>query len=504
MIQERILIVEDDGIIATSVQRMLTEMGYATIDPVSTGEAAIDSVRINNPSLVLMDIKLAGEIDGITSAERIKEYSDVPIIYLTAFNGESTLAKAKITAPYGYLIKPVTDRELRASIEMASSRYALYRKLVESEKALRESEERYSALLDLGDRIGEAIIMLYDNDSRQGMHSFVSPRWKAITGYTDEELMNLSLFDIIHPRDRATAQEDHNRRMFCEVLPDLREFTIIRKDGAEIPVESTFAFSVFRGRQVDIGYLRDITERKKLGEQLITHDRLSAVGDMAFSIGHELNNPLSIVLGWTDLLVETPGLPAEASEGLQVIRKQIHRSAEIVRRLIVFAHGRDEGKTLVDINKLLTTVVELRSYEQMAKNITVTLNLAGDLPPVLAETYRLQQVCLNLLVNSEYFMAEANKGGSLVVTTSREYDRVKITITDDGPGIASDNLDGLFGSFFSNVPTGKGSGLSMGICRQLLKEVGGNIVVTNRAGRGSTITIELPASLPWQCTDSTD
>ncbi len=499
---EKVLVVEDDGIIAASMQSMLVAMGYCPIGAVSSGEAAVEAVRANSPSIVLMDIKLAGDIDGIDAAAKISTFSDVPVIYLTAFNNDSTLAKAKITAPYGYLIKPVSDRELRASIEMASSRYELHRKLIESEKALRESEERHTALLDLGDRIGEAIIMLYDDNGRQGLHFFASPRWQAITGYTESELQNLSIFDIIHPRDRTAVFDEHSRRMFCEVLPDLREFTIIRRDGAEISVESTFAFSVYRGRQVDIGYLRDITYRKKLEERLIITDRLATVGDMAFSIGHELNGPLSTVIGWTDLLLESTNLPQDAPDALKVISKETHRAADIIRRLMLFAHSRNQSKTMVDINQLVSNLVDLRSYEQKLKNITINIELAGNLPKVWSENYRLQQVFLDILINSEYFMSEANKGGTLQISTTASEKGVKIVFADDGPGLASENLDGLIGSFFSPVPGEKGYGLSMGLCKQMLKEIGGEITVNNRAGNGTAITIELPGGSPENAASS--
>ena len=159
---------------------------------------------------------------------------------------------------------------------------------------------------------------------------------------------------------------------------------------------------------------------------------------------------------------------------------------------MLFAHSRNQSKTMVDINQLVSNLIDLRAYEQKLKNITINTELAEHLPRVWSENYRLQQVFLDIMINSEYFMSEANKGGTLQISTSVSEKGVKVVFADDGPGLASENLDGLIGSFFSQVPGEKGYGLSMGLCRQMLKEIGGEIMVNNRAGNGTAITIELP------------
>ncbi|MBA7469440.1 hypothetical protein ES707_04709 [subsurface metagenome] len=138
-----------------------------------------------------------------------------------------------------------------------------------AEEALHESEERYRALVNLGAQTGEAVVMLQDDERGVGMHVFASEAWSHVTGYSTEELLNMSMADLIHPRDREAAVERHNRRIRGEELPGFYESNIIRKDGTEVPVEVTYAFSNYKGQRVNVGFIRDITERKQAEEKRI-------------------------------------------------------------------------------------------------------------------------------------------------------------------------------------------------------------------------------------------
>ena len=143
-----ILIVEDDAILAMNLQRMVSCMGYTVTEPLASGEKAIAFLAENRVDLVLMDIELAGTMNGITAAEIINGSSDIPIVFLTGFSHDPLLEHAKIAAPYGYLIKPVPERELAATLDMALHRHMLDRKLKESQKALEKSEAQYRHLFE--------------------------------------------------------------------------------------------------------------------------------------------------------------------------------------------------------------------------------------------------------------------------------------------------------------------------------------------------------------------
>jgi len=137
MLNETILIVEDDGILVAQLQDRLTGLGYTVLEPVDSGEAAIAAVKAQPPDIVLMDIMLAGAMDGITAAGRIQSAADIPIVYLTGYSQDLLLQQAKVTAPYGYLVKPVSERELAATLEMGLYRHTLDRRLRESEEEIR-------------------------------------------------------------------------------------------------------------------------------------------------------------------------------------------------------------------------------------------------------------------------------------------------------------------------------------------------------------------------------
>ncbi len=360
-----------------------------------------------------------------------------------------------------------------------------------AEEDLRESEERYRALVDLGERIGEAVVMLQDDERGIGMHVYVSDEWSKITGYLKEELLNMSMADLIHPKDREEATKRHERRLSGEVIPKLYELTIIRKDGSEVPVEATYAYSNYRGKKVNVGYIRDISERKKMEEQLIVTDRLASIGELASGVAHELNNPLTGIIGFSELLLNKD-VPDEVREDLKVIHREAQRTSQVVRNLLTFARKHDTTKKPVDINKVIQSVLDIRAYEQNVHNIEVVTNFDPSLPEITADIFRLQQVFVNIIINAEYFMVQAHGKGTLTITTERKGDIIRTSFVDDGPGIKEEHMIHLFDPFFTTKEVGKGTGLGLSICHGIVTEHGGNIYAESQLNQGATFIMELP------------
>lgn len=201
MAGETILVVEDDGILATHLQDMLTRCGYIVPEPVATGEAALAVTEALLPELVLMDIYLAGPMNGVAAAQQIYTRFDIPVIYLTAFSTEALLHQAKITTPYGYLVKPVSERELLATLEMTLYRHRLDRRL-------KNSEERLALALwgaDLG-------IWDWSICTNRVLYN---PHWAEILGYRPEDISldNDSWEERIHPEDRPAVLEAMNAHL---------------------------------------------------------------------------------------------------------------------------------------------------------------------------------------------------------------------------------------------------------------------------------------------------
>jgi len=360
-----------------------------------------------------------------------------------------------------------------------------------AEEALRESEERYRALVDLGGRIGEAVVMLQDDVRGVGMHVYVSDEWCKITGYSRQELLEMSMAELIHPGDRKEAVKRYRKRMRGEVLPGLYQLTILRKDGSEVPVEVTYAYSSYRGKPVNVGYIRDISERKKMEEQLIVSDRLASIGELASGVAHELNNPLTGILGFSELLLKKK-VTEDVREDLETINREAQRAAQVVRNLLTFARKHDTIKKPVNISKAIQSVLDLRAYEQKVHNIKVVTHFDPDLPELTADVFRLQQVFLNIIINAEYFMVQAHNGGTLNITTERIGDVIRVSFADDGPGIKEEHLKHLFDPFFTTKELGKGTGLGLSICHGIVTEHGGQIYAENRPHGGAAFIVELP------------
>ena len=241
--------------------------------------------------------------------------------------------------------------------------------------------------------------------------------------------------------------------------------------------------------------LRDITEERELQERLYLTDRLASVGEMAAGIAHELNNPLTGVVALSQLLLES-GVPDEMKDDIAAISKEGQRAAEVVRNLLSFARSHTLSISSTEINSVIKEVLSLRSYEHKVNNITVTTNLAPDLPEIMTDRFQMQQVFLNIILNAEHAMIEANGRGNLIVTSEQNVGIIKISFTNDGPSIPPDIINRIFDPFFTTKDVGKGTGLGLSICYGIMTKQGGKIYARSQEGKGATFIIELPLKSP--------
>lgn len=256
MANARILVVEDENIIAMDIQSRLERLGYTVPATASCGAEAIRKAGEIHPDLVLMDIVLEGEIDGIEAAEQIKVQFDIPVVYLTAYADESTLQRAKITESYGYILKPFEARDLHANIEMALYKHRMERKL-------KESEEKYRLLVsNIPDVVWTA--------NHEGKNTFVSPNIERVCGYTPEEIYNGGnelWFTNIHPDDVGKVKEAYEELFKTKKRLDV-EYRIQRKDGEWIWLHDRAVSTYERDGVIYAdGVFSDITERKLIEEE---------------------------------------------------------------------------------------------------------------------------------------------------------------------------------------------------------------------------------------------
>jgi two-component system NtrC family sensor kinase len=280
-----------------------------------------------------------------------------------------------------------------------------------NENELRQSEEKLRVMFE---SLSEGI-MVYD---RQGNILRVNDAILDMHGYEKkEELIGKSLFDLIPEREHNQAMNNLKTTINAGHSDNI-QYTFIRKDGSEFPGElSSTALLDDSGELTGfVAISIDITDRIRSNEQLIVTDRLAAIGELSSGIAHEINNPLTGIIGFSDLLMERE-IPEDIRADLEIINKEARRTADIVKKLLTFARRHPEKKDSIDLNRIISEVIEMRNYEQKVNNIEVESNFAESLPEVIADGFELQQVFINLVVNAEYFMTEKNGRGTLTITT---------------------------------------------------------------------------------------
>jgi len=354
------------------------------------------------------------------------------------------------------------------------------RKLAEEDikRAAEEWKTTFDSITDL--------VSIHDKDFRLVR---VNKAFADALNMKPEELVGKTCYQVIHGTNDPVPNCPHMKTLKTKKTA-IGEFFAPHL-GIHLEVATSPIFDGKGEVVASVHVARDITERKKMEAQLIVTDRLASIGELASGIAHELNNPLTSVIGFSELLLGKD-VPDDVKEDLEVINREAKRTADVVRNLLTFARGRSEEKQRVDINKVIQNVLGLRAYEQRVNNIQVDTQLAANLPEVMADGFQLQQVFLNIIINAEHFMIETHGRGTLTITTERVGDIVRASFADDGPGIPPENLSHLFNPFFTTKEVGKGTGLGLSICHGIITEHEGQIYTESELGKGATFVVELP------------
>jgi len=238
----------------------------------------------------------------------------------------------------------------------------------------------------------------------------------------------------------------------------------------------------------------DQTERRRLQEQLIQSEKMSAIGQLIAGVAHELNNPLASVVGFSDFLAEGGEIPPRLAEPLQVIRQEAERAATIVKNLLSFARSQEGERKLQPIGAILESTLALLRNQLMANKVEATLEVEPGLPDVEVDGNQIKQVFVNLINNANQAIASDAPSGRIWVAAKpqRAGAGVAVSITDSGPGMTEEIAAHVFEPFFTTKGEGEGTGLGLSICQGILKEHGGRITLDTKPGGGATFTVELP------------
>lgn len=489
MMKQRILIAEDERITAESIKRTLEYLGYPVSSVVSSGEAAVEEAKKNKPDLVLMDIKLKGKIDGIEAARQIRSLADIPIIYITALTNKATMERAKKTAPYGYIHKPIEEKELFSTIEMAFLRHKL-------ESQLKENEQRYRELVE---KAGVGILI----DDIEGTILYSNEKAAELYGYSVEEMKKQSIKSLVHPDDIKMVLKFHKDRVQGRSVSSSYVLRGIRKDGSVRYLELD-AGCYKKGDEV-IGtrlYIKDITEsikaeeeKEKLQSRLAHSEKMAGIGTLAGGIAHEFNNILQIMGGHVEFAQRTKK-PEDIDEALNVVTSHADKAAKIIKDLLTFSSAESSDKKRANIAELIDSVLLLTEEHFKKYNIEVVRRFQK-VPQVEVNRGELQQVFLNMITNARDAMF--SQGGKLTIEVKGDGNRIETSFTDTGIGIKKEKLGRILEPFYTTKGSfGKddipGTGLGLSVSYGIVKRHKGTIEVKSQKGKGTTFTVILPVN----------
>jgi len=357
-----------------------------------------------------------------------------------------------------------------------TERRKLERQLVEQEEFRRRLLESFPDL-----------ILVVDLQER---YTFVSSRVRDLLGYRSEDLLG----------KRISESEDHSAELAAlyrdvasgKISFGSAEYSARHRDGSWCTMRASA--SPFFDADSKLGgviiSVRDITTERKLEQQIVQSERLAAMGAMIGGVAHELNNPLTSILGVSELLQDSQTTEA-ARKQIGILQQQARRAAEIVHNLTYFSTPPTPGKTRVNLAEIVERTLNLHSYSLRKNSITVDFLRDPALPYVEGDPHQLMQVFLNLILNAEHAVREIRDRGTLRIRLSDGGQSVSASFQDDGPGIPADILTNIFDPFYTTKRPGRGTGLGLSICKSVMKEHNGTIEAANAPGGGAVFTVTL-------------
>lgn len=531
MTAARILVVEDEEVIATAMKRMLELLGYSVPETAATGEEALEIAGRVEPSLILMDIELVGELDGIATAQLIQERFDVPIIFLTGFSDRETLDRAKLTGSFGYLLKPPEAKELQMTIEMA-----LYKH--QSERRLREQQQWLSTILT---SIGDAVIAT----DEQGNVAFMNPVAEKLTGWPQTDATGQSLAAVFRAVDDETMEPISD--LFNRVLAGRQSIALgsntllVRRDGEVRPIEPSAApiisaqnkilgivlvFHDITHRKLAEGELylyqenlealvaertnaleamntrlqREIAERKLAQEMMMLQTQQLAhsnaeLEQFAYVASHDLREPLRKIKSYTELLAKRyeGQLDERADKYIDYIVDGTSRMQQLITELLMYSRL---GRTVPDItpSNLSELLSDVLSDLELTIEETGAVVTAEPLPTLIVDARQIGRLFQNLLGNALKFRGDAPP--VIHITAEQQAYEWHFRVSDNGIGIEAQYQERIF-LIFQRLHTRTeypGTGIGLAICKKIVENHSGRIWVESELGKGTTFHFTLPAS----------
>ena len=359
-----------------------------------------------------------------------------------------------------------------------------------TEEALRESEEKYRLLVE---NASDAIVV-----ARDGMLCFVNSRAIALSGYSEEELLSNPFIAVVHPQDRDTVQYNYLQRLSGKPVPMGYTFRCLHKDGSTKWVEPSAVRISWEGVPATLNFLRDITEKHRLEEELLKAQKLEAIGVLAGGIAHDFNNILAAIMGNVSLAKMDVSQNDKIHHILEEAEEASKRAKALTRQLLTFSKG---GAPVKEVTTISDAIVGCSTFALSGSKIGCDFNLPADLWPVKIDVGQINQVIQNIIINADQAM---HAGGSIRIRAVNitlgtnhglplqpgKY--VLLTFQDSGLGIPEEDLNKIFDPYFTSKKNGSGLGLTTAY--SIIKKHEGHITVDSQVGIGTKFSVYLPSS----------
>jgi two-component system, NtrC family, sensor kinase len=487
----RVLIVEDERVVATHVERSLQDAGYVVTGIAANAVEVAQLVAGTPPDVALVDLRLRGGGEGFEIAEWLRVDNDVPVVYMTAHTDDDTFRRAARTGAYGYVVKPFTIGEVKSALQVALYKHGM-------DQHLAERERWFSTTLRA---IADGVLAC---DAEQRL-TFMNAAAAHMLGCSEEQARGLSLAELLGRS--GTALDPVTRALAEGVSAPFALESEHRMGGVALLVEGTVAPIIHAERVLGaVLVLHDVTEQRRRDEQLALTDRLSSLGTLVASVAHEINNPLAYTLGNLGLAgSELERIKSQSSDaslqsalervmrGLRDAEEGAERVASTVKELRAFGRMEERSQRPVDPRACVDWALRLTGNQllQQARLITSL----REVPNVLANELKLSQVVVNLLTNAvQALTGEREDNEVRVGTWTDETGAAVIEVEDNGRGMSEEVRLSVFEPFFTTKPAGHGTGLGLSICRTIVASFGGQISVESAPGQGSRFRVRLPAS----------
>ncbi|HLC17081.1 MAG TPA: ATP-binding protein [Thermodesulfovibrionia bacterium] len=485
MVKPQIMVVEDEWIVAQNIQKHLQKLGYAVPHIVGSGEEAVRLAEKSNPDVVLMDIVLLGKTDGIETANQIRSRFDIPVIYLTAYADNKMLERAKLTEPFGYVIKPFGDREIQVAIEMAMYKHKM-------EKQLKESKNWLSTTLR---SIGDAVIA---TDVRTCVN-FMNPVAESLMGWQESEVCGKPLKDYFRIMFNGLESQGYDllkKAMVDGVVVNHMNHQLIAKDGRKIAIDLSVAPIKNDNNRINgvVVVFRDITERKQ-AEAAFQKQR----EDFISILIHDLKGGVVPILGFTERLIKGKvKTEQDLQDTFQIIKKaaqdllqNIEKTSQSLKRKARLQCFNPEKAPLTNIvinviNNIMS-IIDEKGIEILFNDRRQTHWHQLDEIFLTVDSYQFQTLVENMLGNAVKYARN-----SIKVYLKGSDNCIKFVISDDGPGIPKIYHKQIFKEYFQVPGSKEGTGIGLYSVQKVVENHRGKIVVYSAEDMGTTFEITFP------------